>query len=203
MKILRCELVVSELVMSELIVAKLIVGGKRISVIVAKIMGSDMGSELVTVAAHRVTSNSVCVRGVSRKAVSIATRPMPHVGQATMGSTRVKPTASAMPAATPAVKAGKSAAPAVKATASTPTAMPPAAATTSMPGDCRDVHDGAKRTNRNAGCQNTYCSLALHGALLPSTCASAAFRNAREPTRLNVTVVSAASFLDREPKVPY
>ena len=75
-KILRCELVVSKLIVSELIVAELIMGGERVvtsvceivtgkprsitghCVIVTEIMGSD-------VAAHGVTSKSVCVHGVS------------------------------------------------------------------------------------------------------------------------------------------
>jgi hypothetical protein len=126
---------------------------------------------------------------------------MTHVGQATMVAT-----ASAMPAATSAVKRGKPSAPAViaTATASTPTAMP-AATSASMPtptapmtaaGDCRDVRDEAKRANRNARCQNAYRP--LHGALSLIEVGS----NAREPTHLNVTVVSAASFLDSEAKVP-
>jgi hypothetical protein len=85
-KIMLCELIVSELVMSELvmselvvselIVAELIVGSERVvtsvceivtgkprsftghCVIVTEIMGSE-------VAAHGVTSKSVCVHGVS------------------------------------------------------------------------------------------------------------------------------------------
>jgi predicted N-formylglutamate amidohydrolase len=86
----------------------------------------------------------------------------------------------------------------VKATASAPTAMSPAA-TATMPAasDCRDVRDEAKRANRNARCQNAYRP--LHGALSLIEVGS----NAREPTHLNVTVVSAASFLDAEAKVPY
>ncbi len=104
--------------------------------------------------------------------------PMTEVGRATMGGKSMKPTA-------PAVKAGKSttampattpAAPTVKPskpTASTPTPMPAASTPTTMPataattpaGDCRSVRDDAKRANRNARCQNSYCFL-LHGAFL-------------------------------------
>src|SRR5215472_11872319 len=71
------ELVVRELIVSELIVAKLIVGGEIVTGINCLIVTEIMGSELMTVAAYRVTSKTVCVRGVSRKAVSIATRPVP------------------------------------------------------------------------------------------------------------------------------
>jgi hypothetical protein len=134
----------------------------------------------------------------------MTTPPMTHVGRGTMGAT-----ASAMPAATSAVKRSKPTAPAVIATAATPTAMPTAATPTAMPpaaattpaavsatpatpmpaGDCRDVRDQAKRAHRNACRQNAYRS--LHGALSLIEVGS----NAREPTHLNVTVVSAASFL--------
>jgi hypothetical protein len=133
----------------------------------------------------------------------MATPPMTN---ATMSSKPMVPTASAMPAPTAAVKPGKSTAPAVKATASTapavkatasaPTAMSPAATAPMPAGDCRDVRDEAKRANRNARCQNAYRP--LHGALSLIEVGS----NARKPTHLNVTVVSAASFLDSEAKVP-
>ena len=76
-KIPRRELIVSELIVSELIVAELIVGGEIVTGINCVIVTEVMGSELMTVAAYRVTSKTVCVRGVSRKAVSIATRPVP------------------------------------------------------------------------------------------------------------------------------
>jgi hypothetical protein len=167
-EILRCELVVSELIVSELITAKLIVGGKRVATRVCEIVTGNpssitghrvivteiMGSELMTAAAHGVTGKSMCVHGVSRKAVSaqcMATPPMTHVGHATMGSKPVKPaampataptvkpskpTASAMPATTPAaptVKTGKTTAAAAKSTASTAPAMPAAATPTAMP----------------------------------------------------------------------
>ena len=107
--------------------------------------------------------------------------PMTEVGRATMDGKSMKPTATAvkagksttaMPATTPAaptVKPSKPTAPAVKSTASamaTPATTPmPAAASTTPAGDCRSVRDNAKRANRNARCQNTYCFL-LHGAFL-------------------------------------
>jgi hypothetical protein len=89
----------------------------------------------------------------------MAAPPVTHVGRATTGS---KPTtASAMPAAT--LKRSKTTAPAAMPAATTPTAMPASATTpTAMPRDCRFVRDDAKRANRNACRQNTYCSL-LHG----------------------------------------
>jgi hypothetical protein len=164
-------------------------------------------SDMMT-AAHGVAANSMSMGSVSRKAMSARAVATPPMANATMSGKPMVSTASAMPAATPAMKPGKSTAPAVKATASTapavkatastPTAMPPAAAaTTPMPaGDCRDVRDEAKRANRNARCQNAYRP--LHGALSLIEVGS----NAREPTHLNVTVVSAASFLDSEAKVP-
>jgi hypothetical protein len=123
-----------------------------------------MASELMTTAAHAVTSKSVCMHAASRKAVT--TPPMTHVGPATMGTKSMKPTASAVKAAksmepTASAKSMKPTASTVKA-ASTPTTMP--AAATPM-GDCRSVRDDAKRANRNARCQNTYCFL-LHGEFL-------------------------------------
>ena len=158
-EILRCELVVSEL-----IVAKLIVGRKSVAtsiceivtgnppgitghcVIVTEIMGSK-----VTAAAYGVTSKSVCVQGVSRKAVraqSMATPSMTHVGPATMGGKPMKPTASA-------VKAGKSMKPTAPAVKATSTATPS--------GKCRGFRHDAKRAHRNARRQNSYHFL-LHGA---------------------------------------
>jgi hypothetical protein len=135
-EILRRKLIMSELVVCELIVAKLIVGGKRISVIVAKIMGS----ELMTAAAHGVASKW-CMR--VRPAVSaqcMATPPMTHGGQASTGSKSTKSAASAH----------------------TPTSMPATANPTAMPSDCRGIRDDAKRAYRDACCQNAYRSL-LHG----------------------------------------
>ncbi len=85
-EILRRELVVSELVVSELIVAELIVGGKRIATSACEIVTKIMGSELMTAAAHGVTSKW-CMR--VRPAVSaqcMATPTMTHRGQATVGS---------------------------------------------------------------------------------------------------------------------
>jgi hypothetical protein len=110
----------------------------------------------MTAAAHGVTSKSVCLRGVSRKAVSaqcMATPPVPHAGQATV--------ASAMPA-TPAAK--PTAAPAVKCTPPAASAMPASAATPMPAGDCRGVRNDAKRANRNACHQNAYRSR-RHGTL--------------------------------------
>jgi hypothetical protein len=133
---------------------------------------------------------------VSRKAMSAQAMATPPMANATMSGKPMVSTASAMPAATPAMKPGKSTAPAVKATASTAPAVKATASTPMPAGDCRDVRDEAKRANRNARCQNAYRP--LHGALSLIEVGS----NAREPTHLNVTVVSAASFLDSEAKVP-
>jgi hypothetical protein len=209
-EILRCELIMSELVVAKLIVSELvscpvylIVRGKRVvtgvlvagnspsiarhSVTVTDIVGSDV----MAAGAHGVAGN-MPVEGVSR-AQAMATPPMTN---ATMSSKPMVSTASAMPAA--AVKSGKSTAPALIATASTPTAMPAATATPASVSarDCRDVRDETKRANCNARCQNAYRP--LHGALSLTEFGS----NAREPTHLNVTVVSAGSFLDFEAKVP-
>ena len=170
-EILRCELVVSELVVSKLIVAKLIVaklivGGERVvtsvceivtgnppsmtghCVVVTEIMGS------VTAAAHDVRV---------RPAVSarcMATPPMTHVGQATVGKSAAMPaTASTVISSSkPTAPAVKSTASAVKSTAST------SASAFAAPGDCRSVRDDAKRANRNACRQNAYRSL-RHGTL--------------------------------------
>jgi hypothetical protein len=169
-------------------------------VTVTDIVTSDMMT-----AAHGV-ANSMSMGSVSRKAMSAQAMATPPMANATMSGKPMVSTASAMPAATPAMKPGKSTAPAVKATASTapavkatasaPTAMSPAATAPMPAGDCRDVGDEAKRANRNARCQNAYRP--LHGALSLIEVGS----NAREPTHLNVTVVSAASFIDGEAKVP-
>jgi len=132
-KILRCELIVSELVVSELIV-----GGKRIATSGCEIVTKIMGSELMTVAAHGVTSKW---RMRVRPAVSaqcMATPPMTHGGRATTGSKTTKSAASA----------------------STP--VPAAATSSAMPGDCGGIRDDAKRAHRDACRQNAYRSL-LHG----------------------------------------
>jgi hypothetical protein len=117
----------------------------------------------MTAAAHGVTSKSVCLRGVSRKAVSaqcMATPPVPHAGQATVASA-MPATPAAKPTAAPAVKCT---APAVKSTAPTASAMPASAATPMPAGDCRGVRNDAKRANRNACHQNAYRSR-RHGTL--------------------------------------
>jgi hypothetical protein len=115
-----------------------------------------MGSELMTAAAHGVTSKW-CMR--VRPAVSaqcMATPPMTHGGQATMGSKPMKSTApAAMPAAT-----------------TTPSAMP---------GDCGGIRDDdAKRAHRDACRQNAYRSL-LH-RLFPTRSSKAVGVPARATT---------------------
>lgn len=178
-EILRRELIVSglvvrELIVSELIVAKLIVGGEIVTGINCVIVTKIMGSELVTVAAHRVTSNSVCVQAVRRKAMSaqrVATPSTPHVGRATVGSKSVKPTAAATvnpsKPATPAVKSAEPTTPALKstepATAVKATSTSTTTAAASSSGKCGDVRNDAQRAHSNAGRQNAYCFL-LHDA---------------------------------------
>ena len=71
-EILRCELVVSELIVSQLVTAKLIVGERVVICVRETVIGNPrsitghrvivayiMGSELMPVAAHGVTSKSV------------------------------------------------------------------------------------------------------------------------------------------------
>jgi hypothetical protein len=174
------EILRRELVVSKLVVAKLIVGRERVTTSVCEIVTGNpssitghcvivtdiMGSELMTVAVRGMTSKSVCMDGVSRKAVSaqcMATPPMPHVGQAPAGSKPMKPTAAAqsmgsMP--TPAAKPMPT--PAAK---STPTPTANTATTATLSGECGGVRHHAERANRNACCQNTYRFL-LHGAFL-------------------------------------
>ena len=140
-----------------------------------RIVTEIMGSELMTAAAHGVTSKSMSVVGVRRKAVSMATPPMTNVPAATMGSKSMKATAPAVATA--------SAVP-------TTTSAVPTASTAFC--DCRSVRDDAKRANRNARCQNTYCFL-FHGGFAQST--SKASGSQRSRTDLpNLTIVDAASF---------
>jgi hypothetical protein len=157
-EVLRCELIVSEL-----IVAKLIVGGKCIATILppsiaghCMIATKIMGSGLMTVAAHGVTSKwRMCVRPAV-SAQCMATPPMTHVGQATVGKS------AAMPATASTVKSSSKPATAVT---TAPTSVTTAtSASVAAPGDCRSVRDDAKRANRNAGRQNSYRSL-RHGTL--------------------------------------
>jgi len=163
-KIPRCELVVSKLIVSELIVAELIMGGERVVTSVCEIVTGKprsitghcvivteiMGGEVSAAATHRVTSKSVCVHGVSRKAMSaqrmaVAGKPMKPAAAESMGSKPVKSTASSKPMSAPAAKSMTTA------TTATPS------------GKCRDVRHDAKRAHRNARRQNSYRSL-LHGA---------------------------------------
>jgi hypothetical protein len=140
-------------------------------------------SELTTAAGYGMT-RSMSMEGV-REPVSAQRVAAPAMTNATVGKS-VEPTAS-MESAASTVKSGKSMEPttsavkpttttpavkatalAVKATATTP--MPAASTPTTMPatatpGECRAVRHDAKRANRNARCQNTYCFL-LHGAFL-------------------------------------
>jgi hypothetical protein len=109
-----------------------------------------VASEVTTAAAHGVAAKSMSMEGV-REAVSAQCMATPPMTNATVGSKSMEPAEPSVPATT------------------TPTAMP---ATTPMPaaaatpaGDCGSVRDNAKRANRNARCQNTYCFL-LHGAFL-------------------------------------
>ena len=107
---------------------------------------------------------------------------------------------ASVPDPTPHAMGSSKAATASVSATTTPTATTPLPATPTAPmpaaSDCRDVRDEAKRANRNARCQNAYRP--LHGALSLIEVGS----NAREPTHLKVTVVSAASFLDSKAKVP-
>ena len=163
-KIMLCELIVRELVVSELIVAELIVGSERVVTSVCEIVTGKprsitghcvivteiMGGEVSAAATHRVTSKSVCVHGVSRKAMSaqrmaVAGKPMKPAAAESMGSKPVKSTASSKPMSAPAAKSMTTA------TTATPS------------GKCRDVRHDAKRAHRNARRQNSYRSL-LHGA---------------------------------------
>jgi hypothetical protein len=125
-----------------------------------------VASEVMTAAAHGVASKSMSsvsaqpMTAQPMTAQPMTAQPMTKVGCAAVGGKPMKPTAPAVKPSKPtatAVKATASTAPAVKATAST--------ATTATPCDCRSVGDDAKRANRNARCQNTYCFL-LHGAFL-------------------------------------
>jgi hypothetical protein len=130
------------------------------------IVSEIMGSELMTVAAYCVTtSESVCVKGVSRKAVSA---PMPDVSQATVGSKAMK--RAAMPATAPTVKPGKTTAPAAvkptkpTAAAAVKPAETAAATSATTSGKCGDIRHGAKRAHRNTCRQNGYRSL-FHGTI--------------------------------------
>ena len=137
-------------------------------------------------AAHCVTSKSVRVQGVARKAVStqcMATPPMPNVGEATVGSQPMK--SAAMPPTAPSVKPSKStaatvkptksaaAATTVKPTEATAPAMKSAEPTAAASGKRGHVRHDAMRAHRNACCQNTYRSL-LHRTFLTRTTACAA-----------------------------
>ena len=130
-----------------------------------RIVTEIMGSELMTAAAHGVTSKSMFVVGVRR--VSMATPPMTNVRPATMGSKSMKATA---PVAT---------------TSATPT-------TSTAFCDCRSVRDDAKRANRNARCQNTYCFL-FHGGFAQSTSKASGSQRSRADLP-NLTIADAASF---------
>ena len=132
-----------------------------------RIVTEIMGSELMTAAAHGVTSKSMSVVGVRRKAVSMATPPMTNVPAATMGSKSMKATA---PVAT--------------------TSAVPTASTAFC--DCRSVRHDAKRANRSARCQNTYCFL-FHGGFAQSTSKAPGSQRSRADLP-NLTIVDAASF---------
>jgi hypothetical protein len=56
----------------------------------------------------------------------------------------------------------------------------PTSASAFAPGDCRSVRDDAKRANRNACRQNTYCSL-LHGRSPLEVQKPLVCRRARQP----------------------
>ena len=122
---------------------------QRVTVIVA--------SELMTAAGHGVASKWMSVEGV-RVAVCAHCMATPSMPNATMGSMEpTKPTRVSAATPMPTTSAVR--------TASTPMpASTPVPATTPV-GDCRSVRDDAKRANRNARCQKTYCFL-LHGAFL-------------------------------------
>ena len=152
-----------------------------------RIVTEIMGSELMTAAAHGVTSKSMSVVGVRRKAVSMATPPMTNVPAATMGSKSMKATATAV-ATTSAVPTTTSAMPTTSAVPTASTAFC----------DCRSVRDDAKRANRNARCQNTYCFL-FHGGFAQSTSKASGSQRSRADLP-NLTIVDAASFGIGKPK---
>jgi hypothetical protein len=210
---------VAKLIVAKLIVAKLIVGGERVATSVFQIVTGNsprmtghcvivteiMRSELMTAAAHGVTSKSVCV-SPAVSAQCMATPPMTHVGHATTGGKSMKPTAStvnaaksmeptasAMPTtpAAPTVKSGKTTAAAVKSTTSTAPAVKPTASTP-RPGDCRDVRHDAKRAHRKACRQNAYRSF-LHGTIPSRSSKAVAVAARATATRtLPITVGVAA-----------
>jgi hypothetical protein len=115
-----------------------------------------VASEVMTAAAHGVAAKYMSMEGV-REAVSARCMATPPMTNATIGepASMSATTPTAMPTTTPT---------AMPATTTRPATTPmPAAASTTPAGDCRSVRDDAKRANRNARCQNTYCFL-LHGA---------------------------------------
>jgi hypothetical protein len=146
------------------------VGGERIvtgnspSITRPSVTVTEVVASVVT--AHRVTSKSMSVVGVRRamRAQGMTTPPVTNVCPATVDSKSM------------------AAAPAVPTTSAVPTTTAvPTASTASC--DCRSVRDDAKRANRNARRQNTYCFL-VHGGFPQSTSKASAARNAREPTYL-------------------
>jgi hypothetical protein len=68
----------------------------------------------------------------------------------------------------------------------------PTATTATLSGECRDVRHDAKRANRNACRQNSYCFLP-HGAFPNRSLKPSAARDARADLT-DLTVVVAASF---------
>jgi hypothetical protein len=165
-----------------------------------------VASELMTAAGYGMT-RSMSMEGV-REPVSAQRVAAPAMTNATVGKS-VEPTAS-MESAASTVKSGKSMEPTTSAvkpttastmkptTASTVKAatasatMPTATAPTAMPSDCRSVRDDAKRANRNARCQNTYCFL-FHGGFAQSTSKASGSQRSRADLP-NLTIVDAASF---------
>ena len=105
-----------------------------------------VASEVMTAAAHGVASKSMS----SVSAQPMTAQPMTKVGCAAVGGKPMKPTATA-------VKPSKPTATAVNPSKPTTTAVKATASTATAPCDCRSVGDDAKRANRNARCQNTYC----------------------------------------------
>jgi hypothetical protein len=162
------------------------VGGERVvtgnspSITRPSVTVTEVVANVVT--AHRVTSKSMSVVGVRRamRAQGMATPPMTNVRPATMGSKSMK------------------AAPAVATTSAVPTTTSAMPTTSAVPTastafcDCRSVRDDAKRANRNARCQNTYCFL-FHGGFAQSTSKASGSQRSRADLPI-LTIVDAASF---------
>ena len=182
-KILRCELVVSELFVADLIVSELVVSEILFQVVMRlepvvsvceTVIGKVAGIADCMIVTKVVAGETISVDGMARKSMcaksvsgeTVRAKGVTHMdrnmGSEAMGAVEAAPAKRRMKAPAKSMKPPASTK-SMKAAAPSPKSMKPAPAAKSVAttSNCINFRRDAKRADRNARRQNTYCPIAL------------------------------------------